>query len=104
MLELDCRADINLESFRHVAWEGEPVRLSDAARRCIIAVRRAFLGYLDACPDRRVYGANTRVGPGVKKVLQGAELRTQSARRPGAAGVSFGEKPPHPVAVTRFAP
>ena len=94
MFVLERRADINLESFRCVAWEGEAVRLSDAAKSRIAAARRAFLGYLDACPDRRVYGANTRVGPGVKKVLQGADLHTQNARRPGASGVSFGEKLP----------
>ena len=98
MYVLDRRADINLESFRRVAWEGEPIALSDAARERIAAARRAFLGYIEAHPDRRVYGANTRVGPGVKTVLRGGDLRTQSARRPGAAGVSFGEKlPPRAV-------
>ena len=32
MLELDRHSDINLKSFRRVAWEGEPDALSDAAR------------------------------------------------------------------------
>ena len=91
---IDRRADINLESFHRVAWEGEPVVLSDAAKGRVAAARKAFLGYLDACPDQRVYGANTRVGPGVRRVLEGSELRAQSTRRPGAAGVSFGEKLP----------
>ena len=94
MFELDRRGDINLESFRRVAWEGEPVVLSDAARGRVAAARRAFLGYVEAYPDRRVYGANTRVGPGVKTVLEGGDLRAQSARRPGAAAVSFGQKLP----------
>lgn len=94
MLELDRRADINLDSFRRVAWEGSSVVLSDSARACIGAARSAFLGYLDANPGRRVYGANTRVGPGAKTILQGVGLRNQTQRRPGAAGVSFGEKLP----------
>ncbi len=94
MYVVERRADINLESFRRVAWDGEPVLLSDAARERIAAARRAFLEYIETYPDRRVYGANTRVGPGVKTVLRHAELRAQSARRPGAAGVSFGEKLP----------
>ena len=91
---LERRTDINLESFRRVAWEGEPVVLGDAARERIAAARKTFLEYIEAYPDRRVYGANTRVGPGVKTVLLHGELRAQSARRPGAAGVSFGEKLP----------
>ena len=62
MPELDCRADIYLESLRRVAWKGEPVILSDAARERIAAARRTFLGYLEAYPERRVHGANTRVG------------------------------------------
>ena len=94
MYVLDRRSDINPESFRRVAWEGESVALSNGARERIVAARRAFLGYLEAYPDQRVYGANTRVGPGVKRVLDGGELRAQSARRPGAAGVSFGQKLP----------
>ena len=32
MFELERRSDIDLESFRRVAWEGEPVRLRDATR------------------------------------------------------------------------
>lgn len=94
MLTLDSRGDIDLESFRRVAWEGEPVALSDAARERVRAARDAFLGYLEAHPDRRVYGANTRVGPGVRTILDGEDLRVQTMRRPGAAGVSFGEKLP----------
>ena len=113
MPELDRRADIHLETFRRVAWKGEPVILSDAARERIAAARRAFLGYIEAYPERRVYGANTRVGSGVKTVLEDGDLRAQSARHPDAAGdwVSMRGTGQHPemggcrrdVAVTRFA-
>lgn len=46
MLELECRSGINLKSFRRVAREGEPVRLSDAARARIMgsATKRLRIG------------------------------------------------------------
>ena len=97
MFALDRRGDINLESYRLVAWEGEPVTLTDTARGRISAARSAFLGYVRANPDRRIYGANTRVGPGASTILAGDRLQQQTQRRPAAAGVSFGERLPSRV-------
>ena len=99
MIELDTRHDINLETYQRVAWEGEAARFSTAALARIEHARRSFLAYVEAHPTQRIYGANTRVGPGAKSVLTGEELEQQTQRRPGAAGVSFGE--PLPPRVVR---
>jgi len=96
-IDLEQRSDINLASYERVAWQGEAVELTPAAKEKITRSRAAFLDFIKANPDTRVYGSNTRVGPGAALVLEGNELARQTKRRPGAAGVSFGEPLPERV-------
>ena len=62
-IDLEQRSDINLASYERVAWQGEAVELTPAAKEKITRSRAAFLDFIKANPDTRVYGSNTRVGP-----------------------------------------
>ena len=59
---LTRRADINLDSFRRVAWQGEGVRLSDTALQVIADCRRSFLQLIDKDPDLVIYVVTTATG------------------------------------------
>jgi histidine ammonia-lyase len=93
------RSDFNLENYERVAWLGEFTELTPAAKNRICDARLAFIEFVRVNPKVRVYGANTRVGPGAANILEAAELTHFAQRRPGAAGVSFGE--PLPLRVVR---
>jgi histidine ammonia-lyase len=94
---LTRRADINLDSFRRVAWQGEGVRLSDTALQVIAACRRSFLQLIDKDPDLVIYGVTTATGELASRRL-GAEERDRHARlKPFAAATSFGDPLPDRV-------
>ena len=59
---LTRRADINLESYRRVAWQGESVRLSDTALQVIADCRRSFLALIEKESDLVIYGVTTAMG------------------------------------------
>ena len=59
---LTRRTDINLESFRRVAWLGENVRLSDTALQIIADCRRSFLQLIEEDPNLVIYGVTTAMG------------------------------------------
>ena len=56
------RADINLDSFRRVAWQGEAVRLADTALKTIANCRRSFLQLIENDPSLVIYGVTTAMG------------------------------------------
>ena len=89
------RADICLQSFRRVAWEGEGVEVSPEALRVVARRRREFLEFVAAHPDRKFYGVNVHAGEGSNRVLTEAEQRDYE--RGLHSGTSFGEPLPRRV-------
>ena len=95
---LRTRADITLDTFERVAWQGEDVRFDPAAVARMADCRAAFLKLIDD-PDVVVYGVTSGYGQ-MAHVRFTPEQRTEHARRPAhAAMASFGE--PLPERVTR---
>ncbi len=94
---LTRRADINLDSFRRVAWQGEGVRLSDTALQVIAACRRSFLQLIDKDPDLVIYGVTTATGELASRRLRAEERDRHARLKPFAAATSFGDPLPDRV-------
>lgn len=88
-VQLAGRADIDLEAFERVAWDGEPVTITDEAAAVIDRRRAQFDAFIAAHPERRFYGVNVHAGDGSDRPL------TPEGQRDYARGmqsaVSFGE-------------
>jgi len=95
---LETRADITLDAYRRVAWEGEGVTIAAAARARMAESRRNFLALLESDPEIVVYGVTTGPGHTVSKRLSPEERLRQARRPPWAAAVAFGEPAPERVA------
>lgn len=87
---VETRNDFNLSSYRRVAWDGEPVRISDAAVRLMRERRSQFLALLDNEPDTVVYGVTSGYGQMAGQRFDAEQQRTHAARPPSAAAASFG--------------
>ncbi len=94
---LDQRADINLDSYRRVAWQGEAVRLSDGALKTIADCRASFLRLIDQDPDVVIYGVTTAMGELASHRLSHAERDRHARLKPFAAATSFGDPLPKRV-------
>ena len=96
-VHLNTRQDINLATAYRVAWQGEPVRLSDTALERIAACRRSFLELIDKDPDVVIYGVTTAMGE-LASVRLSREERDRHARlKPFPAATSFGDDLPERV-------
>jgi histidine ammonia-lyase len=89
------RADIDLATFRRVAWEGAAVELDASALALIRDRRQRFESFLADHPERRFYGINVHAGDGSHRALD------EDGRRDYARGmrsaVSFGAPLPRRV-------
>ena len=94
-VRLGQRADIDLDAFRRVAWDGEGVTITTAALERIGDRRARFEAFIDAHPERRFYGINVHAGDGSHRPLDDA-AREDYARGMQSA-VSFGEPLPRRV-------
>ena len=94
-IRLACRADIDLDAFRRVAWEGEGVRIAPAALERIGDRRARFEAFIAAHPERRLYGINVHAGDGSHRPLDDAARRDYA--RGMQSAVSFGEPLPRRV-------
>jgi histidine ammonia-lyase len=92
---LACRADIDLDAFRRVAWEGERVTIAPAALARIGDRRARFEAFVAAHPERRFYGINVHAGDGSHRPLDDAAR--QDYARGMQSAVSFGEPLPRRV-------
>lgn len=95
---IDSRADINLENFQRVAWEGQRVALSERCRERIRMCRDAFVNLLEGDPTLAVYGVTTGYGQNVKVELTKEQRKAQAMRPVHPAMASFGEPLPQRVA------
>jgi histidine ammonia-lyase len=94
---LDRLSDINLETYRRVAWRGEGVRLSPKALRTIADCRTSFLQLIDNDPDLVIYGVTTAMGERASHRLSQAERQRHARLKPLAAATSFGDPLPERV-------
>jgi histidine ammonia-lyase len=94
---LTTRSDIDLPSFRRVAWQGEAVRISDAARARIASCRQSFLKLIDKDPDVVVYGVTTAMGELADRRLSRTERERHARLKPYAAATAFGKPLPERV-------
>ncbi len=94
---LERRGDINLDSFRRVAWQREGVRLSDAALQVIADCRRSFLQLIENDPTIVIYGVTTAMGELASRRLDAGERERHARLKPFAAATSFGDPLPDRV-------
>lgn len=93
---LEARGQLGLDTFRRVAWDGEPVALSSNARSTMGEARDGFLRMLESEPEAVVYGTNTRAGDGARVRLEPEAMRAQGALAP-PKGPSWGSPLPERV-------
>jgi histidine ammonia-lyase len=94
-VELRERADINLESFARVAWEGEEVSVAASALSEVARRREQLLALVGRDPQRRFYGVNVHAGDWSDRRMTEAEQR--SYERGLHSGTSFGAPLPRRV-------
>jgi histidine ammonia-lyase len=94
-VELRGRADINLQTFARVAWEGEGVSVSPSALSEVARRREELLALVAGEPGRKFYGVNVGAGDFSHRVMTEAEQR--SYERGLHSGTSFGEPLPRRV-------
>jgi histidine ammonia-lyase len=93
---LNKRADINLESFLRVSWQGEGVRLGAEALERMAECRTSFLALLESEPELVVYGTTSGGGERARFRLTREEMDEQG-RRPHRGSSSWGEPLPERV-------
>jgi histidine ammonia-lyase len=92
---LSRRADINLESYRRVAWEGDTVELDPLTLIEVGGRREQFLNFVAANSGRKLYGVNVHAGDGSNRLMTDAEQRDYENGL--HSGTSFGEPLPRRV-------
>jgi histidine ammonia-lyase len=92
---LSRRADINLESYRRVAWEGATVELDPRTLIDVGVRREQFLNFVAASSGRKLYGVNVHAGDGSHRLMTAAEQRDYESGL--HSGTSFGEPLPRRV-------
>jgi histidine ammonia-lyase len=92
---LSRRADINLESYQQVAWEGDTVELDPRTLTEIGVRREQFLNFVAANSGRKLYGVNVHAGDGSNRLMTDAEQRDYENGLHSAT--SFGEPLPRRV-------
>lgn len=97
MVMVNSPADISVEHFRRMAWEGEPVEIGHDAWQRIKNARRDFMRLVESDPTQMIYGVTTGYGSAAKERLD-AEGRTKQARlRPDTLGIGLGRNLPERV-------
>jgi histidine ammonia-lyase len=97
-LVLHSRADITLDAFYRVAWQGEEVRFDPEALARMAACREAFLGLLESDDSLVIYGVTSGYGQMARLQFAPEERKRHARRPPHAAAASFGEPLPERVA------
>ncbi|TDQ80505.1 histidine ammonia-lyase [Dongia mobilis] len=97
LLTLDTRADLTLDIFRQVAWEGAAIRFSDGAMARMRAARAAFMKLIED-PDLVIYGVTSGYGQNARLRLDGAARRTHARTPPYPCTAPFGRPAPDRVA------
>ncbi|MBL8708899.1 MAG: aromatic amino acid lyase [Rhodospirillaceae bacterium] len=97
ILDLDTRADLTLDFYRQVAWEGAGLRFTDGAMKRMAEARTAFMRLIED-PDLVIYGVTSGYGQHAKLRFDG-EARLRHARTPPfPCTAPFGRPAPERVA------
>jgi histidine ammonia-lyase len=96
-LLLTARADINLESYYRVAWQGEDIRIADAALARMASCRDTFLRLINADASVVVYGVTSSTGQWASHHLSPSERDRHSNSKLFPAATSFGDPLPERV-------
>jgi len=94
---LTRRADITLDAVHRVAWQGEGVRITEAALARIAECRAAFLRLIDTDPDLVIYGVTTAMGELADRRLRPEERDRHARIKAFAAATAFGDPLPERV-------
>jgi histidine ammonia-lyase len=89
------RADISLDAFARVAWEGDDVAIAPEALAVVARRRAQLLALVAADPTRKLYGVNVHAGDGSDRLMTEAEQRDYA--RGLHSATSFGEPLPRRV-------
>jgi histidine ammonia-lyase len=89
------RADISLDAFARVAWEGEDVVIAPEALAVVARRREELLALVAADPARKLYGVNVHAGDGSDRLMTEAEQRDYA--RGLHSATTFGEPLPRRV-------
>ncbi|HTO83053.1 MAG TPA: aromatic amino acid lyase [Methylomirabilota bacterium] len=98
-ITLHSRADLTIDSYRSVAWQGRPVAIADTALQRMADCRTAFLRLIDSDPDLTVYGVTSGYGQFARIRLSAEERRAHARKPPFGSVAAFG--PPLPQRVAR---
>ena len=90
---VDTRRDIDLAAVARVAWGGESVQFSGAARERMQASRDGFLRLLEH-PDIVIYGVTSGYGQRASLRFDAEQRRRHAALPPYSAAVTHGEALP----------
>jgi histidine ammonia-lyase len=96
LLQLTARADLTLEALRRVAWAGEAIGLTGAARETIVRRRADFEALLSGA-EHGVYGVNQGQGEMIRYRMTEAQMARLARLKPFPAAVSFGDYFPERV-------
>jgi histidine ammonia-lyase len=96
---LTKRSEITLEAVHRVAWQGQAVRISDAALERIAECRAAFLQLIEKDPEVIIYGVTTAMGENASHRLRIEDRERHARLKAFAAATSFGD--PYPERVVR---
>lgn len=97
-IEINHRAELTLDLYHRVAWQGHGVHFGAAARQYMEESRRDFMRLIDGDPNITIYGVTSGYGQQASLRLHG-EARRQHARKPPRSTVAaFGTPAPDRVA------
>ena len=104
-VEVDSRADLDLETLRRVALEGEGVRLSDGAWGRVAAAHDSFQVFVAEHQDSFIYMVTAGAGPDAARRYSLDQARERRRRMRPFLGLSFGggELPEYVSRATMFA-
>lgn len=90
------RQDLTLDNCLRVAWQGEPVKISEAATACMEDARARFMTLIDD-PDVIIYGVTTGYGQNAKIRLKPDERKAHAERPTRPPAASWGDPVPDRV-------
>ncbi len=96
--EINSRADLTLDLYHRVAWQGAGVKFGARAMQCMTDSRARFLRLLDD-PAITIYGVTSGYGHMASIRLEGEARRAHARKPPRASVAAFG--PPAPERVAR---
>ena len=97
ILDLDTRADLTLDLYRRVAWEGAGVRFTPGAIARMQSARDAFMRLIED-PSLVIYGVTSGYGQNAKLRFEGAARLKHARIPPFPCTAPFGKAAPDRVA------